>query len=113
MDIATLAPFAQLSAVGALVLILIFAFRAVSSGEYVSKREMDYLRADRDARIAELREESADWRAAHETSERARELLSQQNRELIAGFRTFEHFFESLRLLAEKKERYEAEKGHD
>lgn len=102
MDLASLAPLANVSAVGALVVVLVFAFRAVSHGDYVSRREIDYMRQDRDGRITELREEAADWRAAHETSERARELLAQHNRDLIASFRTFEHFFESLRLLAEK-----------
>lgn len=81
-----------------LLVVLLFAF-----GRLTTKRELDYVRADRDARIAEARQESADWRAAHETSERARELQNEQVRELISGFRTLEHFFEALRAMGDRR----------
>lgn len=97
-----LAPLAQISAAGALVLILVLLFRAVSRGDWVPKRELDYVRQDRDARLAEKDAEITYLRGAHETSERSRELLNQQNRELISSFRTFEHFFDSMRSVAEK-----------
>lgn len=100
--VSQLAPLAQLTASGALVLILVLLFRAVSAGDWVPKRELDYSREDSKARLAEKDAEIVYLRDAHATSERARELLNQQNRELVSSFRTFEHFFDSLRELARK-----------
>jgi multidrug resistance efflux pump len=99
--LAEMAPLAQISAVGALLLVIVGLIRTISRGDWVSRRELDYLRADRDARIAEVRQEAADWRAAHETSEKARELLSEQVRELVGSFRTVEHLLDVLRARAE------------
>lgn len=97
-----LVPLAQVSAAGALVAILVLLIRAVSRGDWVSRRELDYVREDRDARLAEKDAEIAYLRGAHETSERARELVNTSNRELVGSFRTFEHFFDSMRRVAEK-----------
>jgi len=98
--LADLVPFAQLTATGALVLILLSLFRAISRGDWVPRREMDYVRSDRDARLAEKDAEIAYLRGAHETSERARELLNQTTRDTVAALRTQEHFFDALRAQA-------------
>jgi hypothetical protein len=105
-----IAGLAQLSLGGLLTVILLVLLRAWLRGDIVAKRELDYLRedrdarlADRDARIEEARQEAAEWRNAHETSETARELLNVQNRELVDGFRTFEHFFSEIRSVATRR----------
>lgn len=95
-------PFVQLGATGLLCVILLALLRAWLKGQIVAQRELDYLRQDRDARVAEARQEAADWRAAHETSEHARQLLNQQNRDLAEGLRTFDHFFSSFRAVLDK-----------
>jgi hypothetical protein len=97
-----IAPYLDLGATGILLAATFWLLRSVVTGHLVPKRELDYLREDRDARLAEKNEEIASWRAAHETSETARDLLNIQNRELAEGFRTFDHFFTEIRRLAEK-----------
>lgn len=57
---------------------------------------LEEARADRDARLAEARTEINDWKAAHETSEHARELLAHQVRELAELGRTVDHVMRSL-----------------
>lgn len=109
--LAQVAPLAQLTATGALVLILVLLFRAVSSGEWVPKRELDYVRQDRDARLAEKDTEIAWLRGAHETSERARELLNISTRDALAALRTQEHFFQALHTLADRKDQGDVPQG--
>lgn len=84
----------------------------VSSGDWVPKRELDYTRSDRDARLAECerqiereRQITAEYRAAHETSERARELLTGQNRDLIDTLGSLNRFFDSFRAILERIDR--------
>lgn len=105
-----LSPFVDVGFGGLLVVVTLLLFRAWIRGEVVAKRELDYVREDRDARLAdkdarieEARQEAAEWRRAHETSETARELLNVQNRELVEGFRTFEHFFNEVRQVAARR----------
>jgi hypothetical protein len=81
-----------------------YYIRNISSGEWVPRRELDYTRLDRDARLAEKDAELercritiSEWRAAHETSERTRELLTGQNRDLIDITRTQQRFFDAFR----------------
>jgi hypothetical protein len=97
-----IAPLLDLGATGILLVATFWLLRSVVTGHLVPKRELDYLREDRDARLAEKNEEIASWRAAHETSETARDLLNIQNRELAEGLRTFDHFFSEIKKLAEK-----------
>lgn len=97
-------PAAQISAVGALVVVLVLLIRLVSSGDWVSKRELDYVRSDRDARLSEKDAEIAYLRGAHETSERARELLNASTRDALAALRTQEHFFQALQGFADRKD---------
>lgn len=105
MDLADLTPFVQLGASGILLGSIVwfgrYFIRLISSGEWVSRRELDYVRADRDARLAEKDDEIAYLRGAHETSERAREILNANARDLVGSFRTFEHFFNSMQRVAE------------
>ena len=107
---AGLAPLANFGVGSLLVVIVLLLFRAWVKGEIVAQRELDYLRQDRDARLAdkdarieEIRQEAAEWRRAHETSETARELLNQQNRDLVAGFNTFDHFFDEVRQVVQRR----------
>src|SRR5690349_8066104 len=97
-----LAPFLDVGATAVLLATIFCLLRSVVGGHLVPKRELDYLRQDRHARLAEKNEEIASWRAAHETSETARDLLNQQNRELAEGFQTFDHFFTEIQRLAQK-----------
>jgi hypothetical protein len=81
-----------------------YYIKNISSGEWVPRRELDYTRLDRDARLAEkdaeierCRVTISEWRAAHETSERTRELLTGQNRDLIDTVRNLQRFFDAFR----------------
>lgn len=98
---ASIAPFAQISAVGALVFVLILLFRAVSAGDWVPRRELDYIRADRDARLQEKDREIAEWRAVAATERTGREVVTDQNRILIDGFATLNRTLDALRANAE------------
>jgi hypothetical protein len=77
----------------------------ISRGEWVPRRELDYIREDRDTRLAQATAQCADWRAAHETSERARELQAQQGAQLIEALRAQERFFDAFRNVVERAER--------
>ena len=98
---AAIAPFAQISAVGALIFVLVMLFRAVSAGDWVPRRELDYLRADRDARLEEKDREIAGWRAVAETERTGREVVTDQNGILIEGFATLNRTLDALRTHAE------------
>lgn len=81
--------------------------RNVLSGDQVPRRELDYLREDRDARlrdkdaeIAREREVTAEWRAAHETSEHTRALQAEQIRNLVDAVRASGYFVDSVRATA-------------
>lgn len=91
---------------GILVALIVWLIRKrehlVSSGEWVPRRELDYTRADRDARLEDKDRQIDAWRAAHETSEKTRELLNGQNRDLIDALRAQERFFDAFRDLIER-----------
>lgn len=97
MDLTDFAPIAQLGATGVLLSVVWWLLRAIARGEWVSRRELDYVRADRDARLAEKDREIAEWRAVAETERTGREVVTDQNRELIGGFRTLDRFWDALR----------------
>lgn len=110
------APLLDLGASGVLIGLIIWLIRKreslVSSGEWVPRRELDYIRADRDARLAEKEREiererqiSAEYRAAHETSERAREILLGNSRDLVHTLGSLERFFDSFRSILERIDR--------
>lgn len=78
--------------------------RQLRSGEWVSKRELNYtierfreLLADKDGQITRALATAAEWRAAHETSERSRELQGDHNRDLVDALRAQNHFFDAFR----------------
>lgn len=110
------APILDLGVSGLLAGVIIWLIRRrealVSSGEWVPRRELDYVREDRDTRLAEknaeierLRVIISEWRAAHETSERTRELQAGQIRDLVDAFRSSERFFDTFRSFLERVER--------
>lgn len=97
MDLSTFGPIAQLGAAGVLLGVVYWLIRMIARGDWVPRRELDYVRQDRDARLAEKDREIAEWRAATATERAARDVVSDQNRELITGFRTLDHFYEAFR----------------
>ncbi len=111
MDLASLAPLAQLSAVGALVLVIVFLIRAIVRGDFVPRRELDYLRQDRDARLQEKDEEISEWRNAAATERTAREVAMGHETELIAGFATLNRTLDALRLQAAANHRHDGTQG--
>jgi hypothetical protein len=105
---ASIAPFAQISAVGALLFVLVLLFRAVSAGDWVPRRELDYLRADRDARLLEARNETAEWRAAAETERHRADIAVEQSGQLLAVSGTLTRTLDALRAHAEGGDRHAA-----
>lgn len=101
MDLAAFAPLAQLGATGVLLAVITWLLRAIARGDWVSKRELDYVRADRDARVAEKDREIEAWKAIAATERAGREIVDDQNRGLVAGFHTLDRFFDALRAVAE------------
>lgn len=65
-------------------------------GHLVPRSTVDDVRADRDARIAELAAERDTWRAAHKESEVARHVAQDQVSELLELSRTADHVLRSL-----------------
>lgn len=98
-----IAPFAQISAVAALVFVLVMLFKAVSAGDWVPRRELDYIRVDRDARLAEKDLVIAEWRSAYETERTNREVAVDHARDLASGFTTVNRTLDALRARAEGK----------
>lgn len=83
----------QLTASGLLLLVALLFFL----GRVIPKSTVDALLAARDAEIARCRDTSTEWRSAYELERHARELVTEQNGELIEVARTVEHIMESLR----------------
>jgi hypothetical protein len=65
-------------------------------GHLVPASVLRDLRADRDARIAEVAAERDTWRAAHQISEEARHTAQAQVGELLELSRTADHVLRSL-----------------
>ncbi|MGY4960361.1 hypothetical protein [Streptomyces sp. 900105245] len=68
----------------------------VLTGRLVTRRQLDDLRADKDAQIAAEREEKQTWREAHRVSEEARRDAQDQAGELLELSRVATHFFSAL-----------------
>lgn len=109
-------PFIQFGAAGVLAGVVWYLLRQISTGQWVPRRELDYMRSDRDARLAEKDEQisrehatAAEWRAAHETSEGARELLADHVRELAAAVRDGNHFYDEFRAAVQRWELSDAD----
>lgn len=97
-----LLPIIELGATGILLGFIWYFLRIIAKGDWVPKRELDYTRQDRDARIVEALTQIADWRAAHETSERSRELQAGQVGQLVEALRAQERFFDAFRTVIER-----------
>jgi hypothetical protein len=110
----SIAPLIDLGISSILIALVVWFIRQreklISTGEWVPRRELDYVREDRDTRLVQSAAQCADWRAAHETSERARELQAQQNSQLIEALRAQERFFDAFRSIIERIDR-ERESG--
>jgi hypothetical protein len=91
----------QLGAFGVLLLVVYFIFRAVVGGHLVPKVTVDALLAARDAEIVRANQRADGYMGLYETERTSREIVTDQNRELIEVARTVEHVVESLRLVAE------------
>lgn len=91
-------PFAQLTATGALVAVLIYLIRTVASGGWIPKITVDTLLAARDAEIERSNLRADEWHKAYEGERHVSELVRDQNRELIEVARTVEHVMEALQL---------------
>lgn len=96
-DLAVFAPIAQLGASAVLLTMTGWLLRAIARGDWVSRRELDYVRADRDARLAEKDHEINEWRAVAATERTGREVVTDQNRDLVSGFRTLDKFYDGFR----------------
>lgn len=84
-----------LSGLGALGVLLVFL------GRMIPRSTVDALLATRDAEITRSNARADEWHAAYETERTGRELVTEQNRELIEVARTVEHVMESLQAKAE------------
>jgi hypothetical protein len=101
VDPTLLAPAANLTAAGLLAGVVAWLLRAIARGDWVSRRELDYVRADRDARLAASAAETAEWRAVAATERAAREVATDQSRTLLESVRTLDRFYDALRAVAE------------
>ncbi|MFD4786606.1 hypothetical protein ACFWN1_05890 [Streptomyces sp. NPDC058459] len=68
----------------------------VLTGRLVTRRQLDDVRADKDAQITAERDEKATWREAHRVSEEARREAQDQAGELLELARTAGHFYKAL-----------------
>lgn len=78
------------------------AILLVLLGGLIPRYVVNQIRADRDTRLAEAREEITNWRSAYQTSEEARSLQSQQLGELLEQGRTTDAFIRSLQVAARR-----------
>lgn len=77
--------------------LVLTAVGLVLSGRIVPRRVVQDIRADRDARIEEAREQTAIWREAYRVSEEARQKQHDLLRESLEGVHTITHLLESRR----------------
>lgn len=105
MDLASLAPLVDLGGTGVALAVVIWLFRSISRGDWVPRRELDYMRADRDARLAEKDAEIAEWRGLGATERSAREVAVDHARDLASGLDTVNRALEALRASAERAPR--------
>jgi hypothetical protein len=91
-----LAPFAQISAAGALLAVTIYIIRVVVRGDFVPRRTVDAMLTARDAEITRANQRGDDWHSAYENERHAREVIVAQNGELIEVAHTVQHVMEVL-----------------
>jgi hypothetical protein len=107
-----LLPYAQLTATGALVLVLVYIIRTISSGSWYPEVVVNALLAAKDAEIARAHEEiersntrGNEWHTAYEGERHVSELVRDQNRELIEVAKTSAHALEALESVVERSSR--------
>ncbi|TXS39701.1 hypothetical protein [Streptomyces sp. t39] len=79
-------------AIGLVVIVVLL----ILTGRLVPRSTVEDVRADRDARLAELTSERDTWRDAHKESEVARQVAQGQVGELLELSRTADHLLRSL-----------------
>lgn len=81
---------------GGFVSLALAGFWFVLTGKLVPRQTLQDVRADRDARIEELKAERESWKEAFFTSEQARALTESQIDKLLETSRTTEALIRSL-----------------
>lgn len=94
-----LLPYAQLSATAALVLVLVYIIRTISSGGWYPKAVVDSLLSSKDAEIERANIRGDEWRAAFEGERHVSELVRDHNRELIEVAKTSAHALQALEVV--------------
>lgn len=79
---------------------LLLAVLLVLSGWLVPRKIVQDLRDDRDSRLLEARNETANWQKAYQASDAARELQSQQLGQLMELAKTTDQFIRTLQRAA-------------
>lgn len=98
---AELAPFVQLSALAALVMVLLITFRAVSRGDWLPRRIHEDIVAGYSARITEKETEIEAWRDVATTERTGREVAQEQAGQLLGVSGTLERTLDALRAASE------------
>lgn len=79
---------------------LLLAVVLVLSGWLVPRKVVKDLRDDRDSRLLEARNETANWQKAYQASDAARELQAQQLGQLLELAKTTDQFIRTLQRAA-------------
>lgn len=77
--------------------LVLVAVTLVFSGKLVPRRVVEDIRADRDTRVAEAREQTQIWREAYQVSEAARMQQQDLLRQSLEGVHTITHLLEAHR----------------
>lgn len=94
----------QITAPGALLIVVLIVIRAVVRGSLVPRSTVDALLEARDGEITRAVVRGDDWHAAFEAQRHRGDLLTEQNRELIEVARSHEHLVETVEALARRGE---------
>lgn len=105
---AELLPFAQLTATGALVVVLAYLIRTISSGGWVPRSTVDALLAARDAEIERANLRADEWHKAYEGERHVSEVVRDHNGDLIEVARTVKNVMEALGSVVEDRNRHVA-----
>ena len=84
------------AAQGGAAAIVVLVVLLILLGRLVPRSVLEDVRADRDARLAEIAQERDTWRDAHKESESARQVAQDQVGELLELSRTADHLLRSL-----------------
>lgn len=100
--------FSYVTPIGLLLFILASLFWFLMTGRLRTNRAVQEIREDRDVRVAEARQDAADWKEAFRVSEEARHNQDQISKEALELSRISEDNVRSLRIALEMDRR---EKG--